>query len=43
METEIYYNQVKAGRRTCFFDIKYSVKQTQYLIITESKKGKWQF
>lgn len=38
MENKIYTDQIKAGRRTYFLDIKESIKQTKYLTITESKK-----
>lgn len=38
MEKELHTEQIKAGKRTYFFDIKETVHGKNYLTITESKK-----
>ena len=38
MEKTLQTEQVSAGKRTYFFDIKQTVKGDNYLAITESKK-----
>jgi len=38
MENTLHTEQIKAGKRTYFFDIKETVHGKNYLTITESKK-----
>jgi hypothetical protein len=38
MEGDLYSEQISAGKRTYFLDIKQSTKGNKYLVITESKK-----
>ena len=38
MEKEIYTEQIMAGKRTYFMDVKESAKGAKYLVLTESKK-----
>ena len=38
MEKEIHSEQILAGKRTYFMDIKETAKGDKYLVITESKK-----
>lgn len=35
---EIYTEKISAGSRTYFFDIKKSIKEDEYIVISENKK-----